>query len=67
MAPQFFRSGRDHRAVQRSLDELAAAFDTPDANTYGKVVDAIRAGATHGEVCDRVRDVVGFGHSYVSV
>jgi methylmalonyl-CoA mutase N-terminal domain/subunit len=62
-----FRSGRDHRAVQRSLDELAAAFDTPDANTYGKVVDAIRAGATHGEVCARVRDVVGFGHPYVSV
>jgi len=62
-----FRSDRDHGAVQRSLDELGHAFDTPDENTYGKVVDAIRAGATHGEVCARVRDVVGFGQPYVSV
>ena len=62
-----FRAGRDHGAVQRSLDELAFAFYTADANTYGKVVDAVRAGATHGEICARVRDVVGFGHPYVSV
>jgi methylmalonyl-CoA mutase, N-terminal domain len=62
-----FRDRRDQTAVRRGLDELGAAFQTEDVNTYGKVVDAISLGATHGEVCHRVREAVGFGEPFVAV
>ncbi|HMN14383.1 MAG TPA: acyl-CoA mutase large subunit family protein [Bellilinea sp.] len=56
-----FRMRRDLDRVTRSLDELGNAFYSDTENTFGKVVQAIDAGATHGEVCRRVREVVGFG------
>jgi methylmalonyl-CoA mutase N-terminal domain/subunit len=61
------RAARSGAAVERSLEALARSFDDASANTYGAVVDAIEAGATHGEVCARVRSAVGFGEPLVVV
>jgi methylmalonyl-CoA mutase N-terminal domain/subunit len=62
-----FRARRDKAKVERALDALHGAFSSATANTYEKVVDAIDAGATHGEVCHRVREAVGFGQPLVVV
>lgn len=62
-----FRARRSQAAVDRALDALARAFDDPAENTFGAVVAAIDAGATHGEVCARVRSVVGQGEPLVVV
>jgi methylmalonyl-CoA mutase N-terminal domain/subunit len=63
------RSRRDNQAVQRALDELKrAAAQTPDAGSNGKIsaantmpfiLDAVRAYATVGEVCEALREVYG--------
>jgi methylmalonyl-CoA mutase N-terminal domain/subunit len=60
-----WREARSQASVDRALDALARAFDDPAANTYGAVVDAIAAGATHGEVCARARSAAGFGEPLV--
>lgn len=60
-----YRAGRDQDAVERALDGLARAFDTRTENTYEKVVQAVEAGATHGEICQRARDAVGFGQPLI--
>jgi methylmalonyl-CoA mutase N-terminal domain/subunit len=62
-----FRASRDRRRVDRALDDLAHAFESTDQNTYEKVVQAVEAGATHGEICSRVREAVGFGEPLVVV
>ena len=62
-----FRRKRDMSKVERALDNLEASFASSTENTYGKVVEAIDAGATHGEVCHRVRQAVGFGQPLVVV
>jgi methylmalonyl-CoA mutase N-terminal domain/subunit len=63
------RSRRDNQAVQRALDELKrAAAQTPDAGSNGKIsaantmpfiLDAVRAYATVGEICQALREVYG--------
>jgi methylmalonyl-CoA mutase N-terminal domain/subunit len=63
------RLRRDNQAVQRALDELKrAAAQTPDAGSNGKIsaantmpfiLDAVRAYATVGEVCQALREVYG--------
>ncbi len=60
-----FRARRSADEVVRALDALARSFDDPAVNSYGAVVHAIDAGATHGEVCSRVRSAVGFGEPLV--
>lgn len=62
-----FRARRSQAGVDRALDALARSFDDPAANSFGAVVDAIDAGATHGEVCARVRATVGAGEPLVVV
>ncbi|MCK9284033.1 MAG: acyl-CoA mutase large subunit family protein [Rhodocyclaceae bacterium] len=62
-----FRERRDAAKVAEALDRLGEAFSSPTTNTYEKVVEAIDAGATHGEVCHRVREAVGFGQPLVVV
>ena len=56
-----FKANRDQGAVRRSLDAIAAAAADKRANVYDRVVKAVTAGATHGEVCDQVRESLGFG------
>ena len=62
-----FRARRSADAVERALDALVRSFDDPGANAYGFVVAALDAGATHGEVCARTREAVGFGEPLVVV
>src|SRR5882672_11162953 len=52
------RKSRDNDAVKRSIDELRAAARTTD-NLMPRILDAVRAYATVGEMCDALRDVWG--------
>lgn len=52
------RSKRDSGAVQRSLDGLRKAAEGSE-NTMPYILDAVRAYATLGEICDALRDVFG--------
>jgi len=48
----------DQAAVDRTLADLAAAART-DANLVEPMLEAARAEATLGEICDALRDVWG--------
>jgi methylmalonyl-CoA mutase, N-terminal domain len=52
------RQTRDNDAVARSLDRLRAVAKTTD-NLMPPILDAVRAYATIGEMCDALRDVWG--------
>ena len=52
------RKTRSQDAVSRSLDALRAAARTPQ-NLMPFILDAVRAYATVGEMCDALRDVWG--------
>ena len=52
------KARRDSSAVQQSLDRLKAGAMS-DANTMPLLLDAVRAYATVGEMCDALRDVWG--------
>ena len=43
------------------MSDLARALDEPAANAFAAIVDAVEAGATHGEICAAVRAGVGDG------
>ena len=60
-----FRRQRDQRRVDDALAALTGAFASDTDNTYGQVVAATDAGATHGEICQAVRDAVGVGQPLV--
>jgi methylmalonyl-CoA mutase N-terminal domain/subunit len=59
---EFKRSGRSQAEVQRALDTLARAAADPKDNLFGRVVEAAEVGVTHGEICARLRQELGFGH-----
>jgi methylmalonyl-CoA mutase, N-terminal domain len=52
------RKARNHQAVARSLDALRAAAQTTE-KLMPRILDAVRAYATVGEMCDALRDVWG--------
>ena len=52
------KATRDDAAVRRALDRLRAGA-TADANTMPLLLDAVRAYATLGEMCDVLREVWG--------
>jgi methylmalonyl-CoA mutase N-terminal domain/subunit len=52
------RTDRDQAAVDRTLADLAAAART-DANLVEPMLEAVRAEAMLGEICDALRDVWG--------
>ena len=52
------KATRDDSQVRRSLDRLKAGA-AGDANTMPLLLDAVRAYATVGEMCDALRDVWG--------
>ncbi len=62
-----FRLNRDQRRVDEALTALARAFENETENTYGLIVDATEAGATHGEICQTVRDAVGSGEPLITI
>ena len=52
------KARRDSGKVQQSLDELRRAAESNE-NTMPRILDAVRAYATLGEICDAFRDVFG--------
>jgi methylmalonyl-CoA mutase N-terminal domain/subunit len=62
-----WKAARSQAAVQRALDELARAAESSDANVFAAVVAAAEAGCTHGEICGRLRAVLGFGQPLAMV
>jgi methylmalonyl-CoA mutase N-terminal domain/subunit len=52
------RAGRDDEAVEAKLEALRVACET-DENVMPRIVDAVKAYATTGEVADAMRDVFG--------
>jgi methylmalonyl-CoA mutase N-terminal domain/subunit len=60
---QQLRRDRDHAAVQRTLDALKRGAASGE-NTMPLLIDAVRAYATIGEMCDALREVWG---EYVEV
>jgi methylmalonyl-CoA mutase, N-terminal domain len=56
-----WKRARSAAAVSRALDGLARSVDDPSANVFEQVVDAAAAGASHQEICDRLRSTMGFG------
>jgi methylmalonyl-CoA mutase N-terminal domain/subunit len=52
------KRGRDNDAVKRGLDGLRAAARTTE-NLMPRILEAVRAYATIGEMCDALRDVWG--------
>ena len=57
-----WKAARSRAAVSEALDALARAAEDPKANVFEHVVAAAEAGCTHGEICGRLRQVLGFGH-----
>jgi methylmalonyl-CoA mutase N-terminal domain/subunit len=53
-----WRAERDNAAWQKALDKLREVSKT-DTNVMPTVIEAVKAGATVGEVCDVWRDVFG--------
>ncbi len=60
-----FKRNRNNDAVRRALDELARAAAGNKQNVYAAVVEAIVAGATHGEVVARLRREMGDGQPLI--
>jgi methylmalonyl-CoA mutase N-terminal domain/subunit len=57
-----WKAARSQGAVRQALDALAAAANEPERNIFEAVVAAAEAGCTHGEICGRLREELGFGH-----
>ena len=62
---QEFKRDRDNASVKRALDGLSRACASADENTYEHVVNCALTGATHGEICGRVRNVLGDGQPLI--
>jgi methylmalonyl-CoA mutase N-terminal domain/subunit len=62
-----WKATRSQDVVQRALDDLARAAESRDANVFEAVVGAAEAGCTHGEICGRLRKVLGFGQPLATV
>jgi len=56
-----WKAARAPAAVDQALDGLSRACADPQANVFGAVVDAARSGLSHGEICARLRQDLGFG------
>jgi methylmalonyl-CoA mutase, N-terminal domain len=55
------RAGRDNARVVAALDAVREAA-AGTANLVPPILAAVRADATHGEICDAMRDVFGVHH-----
>lgn len=56
-----FKAARSSATVANALDGLTRAAESSDGNVFGAVVDGVRAGLTHEEVCTRLRRDLGYG------
>jgi len=55
------KAARDPRALSKALDALRDAAKSKDQNVFAAELDAVRAGATLGEIVNVLRDELGFG------
>jgi methylmalonyl-CoA mutase, N-terminal domain len=53
------RASRDNTRTRSALETLRAAAAAPDVNTMPAILEAVRASATLGEICDTFRTVFG--------
>ncbi len=53
------RKGRDPKKHERALDRLRKACEDEEENTMPHILDAVRACATLGEICNVMREVFG--------
>jgi methylmalonyl-CoA mutase, N-terminal domain len=60
-----FKAERSQAGVQRAIDALKRAAESKDENVYEKVVEAASADVTHGEICETLRKVYGFGQPLI--
>lgn len=56
-----WKKQRSPASVDRALDGVSRSVGNPKANVFEHVVLAAAAGATHQEICDRLRSTMGFG------
>jgi len=61
-----YKKSRDRAGVTAALDGISRAAADPSVNLFEQVVAAARAGATHGEICTRAREVLGAGDPRVA-
>ena len=55
------KAKRDSEAVQKALDTVRAVAATEE-NLMPSMLEAVKVYATHGELCDALRDVYGEYH-----
>ena len=53
------KQSRDGEAVRRSLEDIVTAAADPGVNLMPPVIDAVKAYATEGEICDALASVFG--------
>jgi methylmalonyl-CoA mutase N-terminal domain/subunit len=53
------RRGRDNDRVRTALDAIRSAAEAEHENTMPYILEAVRASATLGEICEALRDVFG--------
>ena len=53
------KQSRDDETVRRSLEAARSAAEDPTANLMPPVIDAVKAYATEGEICDTLASVFG--------
>ena len=53
------KQARDDEAVRRTLQAVRASAEDSSTNLMPPVIDAVKAYATEGEICDALADVFG--------
>lgn len=58
---KILKATRSQSRVQRAIDDLARAANSDTENIFDKVVTAVEAGVTHGEIVSCLRQELGYG------
>ena len=61
-----FKAERSNEAVDTALAALARATEDERDNIFARIVEAVEAGATNGEICAKLRDELGYGRPLVA-
>ncbi len=59
------KAARDPDVLSKALGDLRKAAQSEDLNIFAAEIDAVRAGATMGEIVKVLRDELGFGQPLV--
>jgi len=61
-----YKENRSSSQLTNALDAISRAAENEEENVFEKIVAATEAGATHGEICARVRRDLGFGQPLIA-